>query len=426
MRLLGSPVMPGSEVSKALDENTQDLRRAVSRLALLQAQDAMTLLRYSLSIPKLMYTLRTSVCESCPELADFDDTLREGLSKIMNVDLSGDQWQQASLPVRDGGLGIRSAVLLAPSAFLASAASTNELQARILPPTIAVVPDSCVETCLKKWSTMSHSPIPTGVSARSQRTWDTPCIQSVKTVLLDSGKDQRDRARLLASQAPHSADWLFALPITSVGLRLSNEAVRIAVGMRLGVKICEEHQCPCGVIVDNKGTHGLSCRRSGGRQQRHSLMNDIIWRAMTTARIQAVKEPPGLTRQDNKRPDGVTLIPWSHGRCLAWDVTVPDTVAASHLDRTSVTAGAAAEHAAELKISKYADLLQYYDFVPISVETFGCWSDNALEFVKALGKRMSDVTGDPRETVYLLQRLSVAIVRCNELCFTGSFKSSEQ
>jgi len=144
---------------------------------------------------------------------------------------------------------------------------------------------------------------------------------------------------------------------------------------------------------------------------------------MITARIQAVKEPPGLTRQDNKRPDGVTLIPWSHGRCLAWDVTVPDTVAASHLDRTSVTAGAAAEHAAELKVAKYADLLQYYDFVPISVETFGCWSENALEFVKALGKRMSDVTGDPQETVYLLQRLSVAIVRCNELCFTASFKS---
>ena len=120
----------------------------------------------------------------------------------------------------------------------------------------------------------------------------------------------------------------------------------------------------------------------------------------------------------------MTLIPWSHGRCLAWDVTVPDTVAASHLDRTSVTAGAAAEHAAELKISKYADLLQYYDFVPISVETFGCWSDNALEFVKALGKRMSDVTGDPRETVYLLQRLSVAIVRCNELQAVS--KSSEQ
>ena len=53
--------------------------------------------------------------------------LRTGLSTILNVDLSGDQWLQASLPVRDGGLGIRSAVMLAPSAFLASAAGTTEL-----------------------------------------------------------------------------------------------------------------------------------------------------------------------------------------------------------------------------------------------------------------------------------------------------------
>jgi len=33
-------------------------------------------------------------------------------------------------------------------------------------------------------------------------------------------------------------------------------------------------------------------------------------------------------------PDGVTLIPWSRGRCLTWDVTVPDTFAASHLPVT--------------------------------------------------------------------------------------------
>lgn len=426
MRLLGAPVMPGLEVSKALDEKTQDLQRAVSRLTLLQAQDALTLLRHSLSIPKLMYTLRTSDCQSSPALTDFDKTLRDGLSAILNVDLSGDQWQQASLPVRDGGLGIRSAVLLAPSAFLASAAGTTELQARILPPTIAVVPDSCVASCLKTWSIKSQSSVPTGEAAQSQRNWDSPCIQTVKDELLDHAQHQRDRARLLASQAAHSADWLFALPISAIGLRLTDEAVRVAVGMRLGVKVCEEHLCPCGATVDTSGTHGLSCRRSAGRQQRHSLINDIIWRAMIRARIQAVKEPPGLTRSDGKRPDGVTLIPWTRGRCLSWDVTVPDTMAASHLDRTSLTAGAAAERAAELKTSKYADLLPYYDFVPISVETFGVWSESALVFVKALGKRLADVTSDPLETAYLLQRLSVAIVRCNEICFTGSFKADER
>ena len=42
------------------------------------------------------------------------------------------------------------------------------------------------------------------------------------------------------------------------------------------------------------------------------------------------KEPAGLSRTDGKRPDGATLIPWSQGKPLAWDVTVPDTSGRSH------------------------------------------------------------------------------------------------
>jgi len=71
------------------------------------------------------------------------------------------------------------------------------------------------------------------------------------------------------------------------------------------------------------------------------------------AKIQAAKEPNGLTGLHERRPDGVTLIPWSRGRCLTWYVTIPDTLAASHLVRTSIAAGAAAEHAAAQKIIKY-------------------------------------------------------------------------
>ena len=46
-----------------------------------------------------------------------------------------------------------------------------------------------------------------------------------------------DQATLVALKAPHSSGWLFTLRITSCGLRLSDEAIRVAVGLRLGLNI---------------------------------------------------------------------------------------------------------------------------------------------------------------------------------------------
>ena len=67
-----------------------------------------------------------------PVLASFDDTLRRGLSLVLNVEISDKQWSQANLPVQMGGLGVRSVCMLASSAFLVSAAATLPLQNAIL------------------------------------------------------------------------------------------------------------------------------------------------------------------------------------------------------------------------------------------------------------------------------------------------------
>ena len=76
-------------------------------------------------------------------------------------------------------------------------------------------------------------------------------------------------ARLKAVGAPHASDWLFALPIAACGLRL-DEAVRVAVGLRLGVNICEPHECRCGSMVKANGAHGLCCSLGPGRVARHA------------------------------------------------------------------------------------------------------------------------------------------------------------
>ena len=82
-------------------------------------------------------------------------------------------------------------------------------------------------------------------------------------------------------------------------------------------------------MVDARGTHGLSCRKSAGRGPRHQQLNDLVYRALRRADIPAGKEPAGFVRTDSKRPDGLTLIPWREGRCLSWEVTIVDTLAIS-------------------------------------------------------------------------------------------------
>ena len=68
-----------------------------------------------------------------------------------------------------------------------------------------------------------------------------------------------------------------------------------------------------------------------GRIRSRAIMNDILWRAIKRAQMPAVKEPINLMRDDNKRPDGTTLLPWAKGKPMVWDVTVSDTYAESTL-----------------------------------------------------------------------------------------------
>ena len=75
-----------------------------------------------------------------------------------------------------------------------------------------------------------------------------------------------------------------------------------------------------------------------------------MWRALTKAGIPSVKEPSGLSRTDGKRPDGLTQVPWAGGKSLLWDVTVTDTLANSYVDVSSVSAGGAAELAADRRL----------------------------------------------------------------------------
>jgi len=127
-------------------------------------------------------------------------------------------------------------------------------------------------------------------------------------------------------------------------------------------------------------------------------------------------ELSGLFRSDGKRPDGLTLTPWKNGGCVTWDVTITDTLAQSYLPATSGSSGAAAER----KMAHYEKLAQSYTLIPVAVETLGPINNAGLQFLSDIGRRISQVFNDHRESIFLFQRLSVLIQRFNAVANQGT------
>ena len=177
------------------------------------------------------------------------------MSNITNI-LFGDDdpvWLQASLPVRFGGLGFWSAVQLASSAFLASAAASSNLVSQIIPARLQSLPTPYLDVALSCWSQCHDIPPPSGSAACIQKSWDATIESIAVESLLENSPDDLARARLLATSSAH--------PISSLGLRMDDNTISVAVGLHLGSTLCRPHSCQhCGVEVDYLATHRLSCR----------------------------------------------------------------------------------------------------------------------------------------------------------------------
>jgi len=94
------------------------------------------------------------------------------------------------------------------------------------------------------WS-LSFGAIPV-IQPVKQPFWDRPGIQVDRCLVESSLSSPLQRATFLAASAQHRGEWLHALPFSSCGLRLDDEAVRVAIGLRLGMELCVPHQCHCG------------------------------------------------------------------------------------------------------------------------------------------------------------------------------------
>ena len=238
-----------------------------------------------------------------------------------------------------------------------------------------------------------------------------PLFQLHLDSLLARCVDQTSRSCILGASTCESGAWLNALPISSLGLYMSDDAVRMAIGLRFGAPICLPHPCSsCSHPLDEFGHHELSCKFNKGRTPRHHMLSTIIHHSLASANIPSRLEASNLFMADGKRPDEVTMAPWSNRRFLLWDATCVDTFCDSLKSATAREAGGATALAETGKAKKYAHLDHAYLFQPVAFETCGTVGPESILFLRHLRKRLRSVTAWGAQ----LLRLSASVsVRCH-------------
>jgi hypothetical protein len=245
-----------------------------------------------LFVPRLIFLLRTSPFWKFPNcIKSIDNAIRNSLQKFLNIKFNENQWTLASLPISNGGLGIRKIQDISMPAFLGSIHGVHDLVFQILPKTDKKVSVHFAEEAIGLWIELNDKTFPTETFL--QKGWDI--INTTRIIVNKINLcDKIGSARFLAAQRKESNAWLHAFPSRNIGPFMDNKILQICVANRFGVEIFEKHTCHCGFTVSNDGRHGLSCAKNKGRFSRHSDLNQIIQRALSSIHISSSLETCGL------------------------------------------------------------------------------------------------------------------------------------
>ena len=123
-------------------------------------------------------------------------------------------WLKASLPSSHGGLNLRSAVLHAPTAFLASCSQSLQLMESILGQplgpfshTSSTLVSLAVAIDWPKWSSLDAIDVPL-----HQHLLSHAIDEASHHHLLSTAPDTRSRALALSSSLYHAGNWLNVVP----------------------------------------------------------------------------------------------------------------------------------------------------------------------------------------------------------------------
>ena len=440
-KFLGSPIGDKdfcAGLTEKRKKKAQPLMEAIAELD--DPQVSLQLLRSCASFGKIVFALKTTPFEMHKEaLEDFDSAVRASFEDLSGLRPNSSQWEQATLAMRQGGIGLRRACRHASAAFCASAFACKEKCAELDSGYVWDVSadDSEIAQSVRLFNqqvAVTDQIDPAAESIKTQRDLSTALDKASMQSLISNG-DLSHRCHYLLMQLDGSGSWLSALPNAHLGLQIKRQLFIILLQRRLRMQIFDRaFFCPfCDAAMDTYGDHALTCPCGGDRTKRHNQLRNHCARLAASAGMRPEVEKPGLLEQRmdmerleqdpadaQRRPADIFLPCWHLGGAAALDFAVTSGMQTDCLRDSAADAGSAAIKY-ELKKKEYKETAAKcievgFQFVPMVCEAHsGSWGPEAKKIFKCLAKAAACNAGDEEDDKmqWTMQSISVVLHREN-------------
>jgi len=325
-------------------------------------------------------------------------------------------WQQITLPMRHGGLGIRDPMHVQPAARMAALIGLEMFgHDRVGVPSVALeqpAPDTTQTIAARRsqlgpnfeplaaWDANPRLIASASIDHASQRWWAGHVAVEQRSRLCQLGT-ARDMARLQCQGGPIANGWMSVLPSRALRTDICDPDYRLLLRWWLGLPILPIGRtlpgCPlCAEPVDPFGDHFVCCDRSG-ISRRHNALRDAIFEVLVSSTIPAAKEVSCGGRQ---RPADILLLAWERGRDVAVDLTVTHPLGVS---QHPIIVRKAAQHCRDAEATKTQAegdlcLRAGWGFAPMAFSPWGGSGPTARALLHEFGKRATaHLAGWPKQ-----------------------------
>jgi hypothetical protein len=336
---------------------------------------------------------------------------------LFGRDINPQEREILSIPVKEGGLGIRG---IHKNSTLA-----HQTSRRIMSPLIKKIKEQ--SNMLPDEDQVKEARRTTMLSVRERE------AKGIEDIIQKQSPDMQRSIQLLSE--PGASSWLSALPIAAQNLDLTKDEFQDGLCLRYNmVPKNLPSTCPCSQKFDVN--HALNCHKGGFVNARHDNIRNMVCKLLKGVCRDVESEPPlqkmsenvkkdykkSAITKDDARPNARARGFWRDGQNAFFDVRVTNVDCASQ--RNSKLSTILKQHEDEKKRSYNRRIMEieHGTLTPLVLTTTGVMGYECAKFFKTLARKLSEKKGEKYEDImrYIRVKTSHMVLKAMLLCLRGS------